>query len=165
MRQMNRPNRMNRWVWLLGAPALIAGCAMADEPTTGQTSDQPLFLSPGMRVSLEGVLDFGSVVFAENPTTLLEAGDIHRYEFQGRAGGVVTVTMTAASCGAPDTFLDLSVLDTPTEFPPGPRTTMRALARVPSMRRSRASSCPRPASTCSWQRARRSSAAATTGSR
>jgi mono/diheme cytochrome c family protein len=105
-------------MWLLGAPALIAGCAVADEPTTGQTSDQPLFLSPGMRVSFEGVLDFGSVVFAENPTALLEAGDIHRYEFQGRAGGVVTVTMTGASCGAPDTFLDLSVLDTPTEFPP-----------------------------------------------
>jgi mono/diheme cytochrome c family protein len=110
--------QMTRWMWFIAAPALIAGCAMANEPTTGQASGELLFLSPGMRVSFEGVLDFGSVVFAENPTTLLEAGDIHRYEFQGRAGGVVTVTMTAASCGAPDTLLDLSVLDTQTEFPP-----------------------------------------------
>jgi mono/diheme cytochrome c family protein len=106
-------------MWFIAAPALIAGCATANEPTTGQTSEQPLFLSPGVRVTLEGVLDFGSVAFAENPTTLLEAGEFHRYEFQGRGGGVVTITMTAASCGAPDTFLDLSVLDTTTEFPLG----------------------------------------------
>jgi hypothetical protein len=61
-----------------------------------------------MRVSLEGVMDFGSVVFAESPTSLLEAGDFHQYEFQGRAGGIVTITMTAASCGAPDTSLNVS---------------------------------------------------------
>jgi len=60
-----------------------------------------------MRVSTEGILDYGTVVFAENPTTLLEAGDFHSYKFDGRAGVVVTIAMTSTSCGAPDTILDL----------------------------------------------------------
>src|SRR6185436_6577210 len=53
------------------------------------------------------ILDYGTVVFAENPTTLLEPGDFHGYEFDGKAGGVVTITMNGASCAAPDTVLDL----------------------------------------------------------
>jgi len=94
-------------MWIAGAPALIAGCAVANEPKTGKTSDEPLTLSAGTRVNIEGILDYGTVVFAENPTTHLEAGDFHGYEFDGKAGGIVTITMTSTSCGAPDTLLDL----------------------------------------------------------
>jgi hypothetical protein len=97
---------MNRWLWLVGASTLIAGCVLDDETTTEKTSTEPLVLS-NVKVNIEGILDYGTVVFAENPTTLLEAGDFHGYEFDGKAGGVVTITMTSATCGAPDTFLDL----------------------------------------------------------
>jgi len=97
----------NRWMWIFGATALIAGCAVEGEPKTGTTSEEPLTLTAGTRVNIEGILDYGTVVFAENPTTLLEPGDFHGYEFDGKAGGVVTITMTGASCGAPDTVLDL----------------------------------------------------------
>jgi len=87
--------------------ALIAGCAATGDPKTSETTDEALSLTVATRVAIEGILDYGTVVFAENPTTLLEAGDFHGYEFDGRAGGVVTITMTASSCGAPDTVLDL----------------------------------------------------------
>ena len=92
---------------MMGAPTLIAGCALSGEPKTGTLTDDPLTLTAGTRVSTEGILDYGTVVFAENPTTLLEVGDFHGYEFNGKQGGVITITMTGSSCGAPDTVLDL----------------------------------------------------------
>jgi cytochrome c peroxidase len=100
---------MNRWLWIAGAPALIAGCAVTSEPSTGKTSAsyEPLVITAGTRISTEGFLEHGSVVFAENPTTLLEASDFHGYEFDGLAGCVVTITMTSPTCGAPDTVLHL----------------------------------------------------------
>jgi cytochrome c peroxidase len=100
--------QMNRCILLVGASTLIAGCAVEDgtELKTGKTSDQPLVLT-NTKVDIEGILDYGTVVFAENPTTLLEAADFHGYEFDGKAGGIVTITMTSTTCGAPDTFLDL----------------------------------------------------------
>jgi mono/diheme cytochrome c family protein len=98
---------VNSWMWIVGASTLIAGCAIDGDVKTGKTSTQPLVLTAGTRINVEGILDYGTVVFAENPTTLLEAGDFHGYEFDGKAGGIVTITMTAPSCGAPDTLLDL----------------------------------------------------------
>jgi len=99
--------QLTRWMGIIGTSTVFAGCTTATEPTTGTTSEQPLTLTAGTRVSTEGILDYGTVVFAENPTSLLEVGDFHGYEFDGKAGGVVTITMTGASCGAPDTVLDL----------------------------------------------------------
>ena len=92
-------------MWLVGASTLIAGCAIDNDLKTGKTSDQPLVLPAS--VSTEGILDYGTVIFQTNPTTLLEANDFHGYEFDGKAGGVVTITMTSFPCGAPDTILDL----------------------------------------------------------
>jgi hypothetical protein len=86
---------------------LIAGCASELPLKTEKTSDQSLVLTTDSKVSNEGLLSYGAVVFAENPTTLLEAGDFHGYEFDGKAGGIVTVTMTSTTCGAPDTTLYL----------------------------------------------------------
>jgi mono/diheme cytochrome c family protein len=60
-----------------------------------------------MNLTNEGVLDFNTVVFAENPTTLLERTDFHGYEFEGLANGVVTITVTGKACGAPDTQVSL----------------------------------------------------------
>jgi mono/diheme cytochrome c family protein len=100
-------NQMKRWMWIAGAPTLIAGCAVANEPKTSKTSDEPLTLTAGVRVATEGILSYGTVVFAENPTTLMEASDFHGYELDGKAGGVITITMNAPSCGNPDTVLDL----------------------------------------------------------
>jgi len=99
--------QMTRWLWIAGAPALIAGCAVGNEFKTGQSSDDLLTLTSGTRVSIEGILDYGTVVFAENPTSLLETGDFHGYEFFAKQGGVVTLTMNAKTCGFPDTVLDL----------------------------------------------------------
>jgi len=99
--------QMTRWLWIAGAPALIAGCAVGNELKTGQTSDDLLTLTAGTRVSIEGILDYGTVVFAENPTSLLETGDFHGYEFFAKKGGVVTLTMNSSTCGFPDTVLDL----------------------------------------------------------
>src|SRR5262249_25039755 len=94
---------------IIGGPTWLAGCAIANDPKVEKTGtqDQPLAITAGTRISTEGILDYGTVVFAENPTTLLEAGDFHGYEFAGKAGGVVTITMTSSQCGAPDTVLDL----------------------------------------------------------
>jgi len=104
--------QLNRWMWIVGAPLLIASCAVGEEPKTGKTgktaSEQPLVLGAGTRVAIEGILEFNTVVFAENPTTLMEANDFHGYEFDGKAGGVVTITMNSAgSCGTLDTLVDL----------------------------------------------------------
>jgi len=98
---------MTKWLWIAGAPALIAGCAVGDQLKTSKASSEPLELTPGLRVSTEGILSFGAVVFAENPTTLMEAGDFHGYELDGKAGGSITITATASSCGNPDTVVDL----------------------------------------------------------
>jgi Di-haem oxidoreductase, putative peroxidase len=96
--------KVNGWMWIAGASTLIAGCAVDGNFKTGE-ADEPLTLPAN--VSTEGILDYGTVVFAENPTTLLEAGDFHGYEFDGKAGGIVTIAMTGSVCGAPDTLLDL----------------------------------------------------------
>jgi cytochrome c551/c552 len=98
-------------MWIAVGPAMIAGCTAGSEPKvskTGRTaSEQPLVLGAGTRVAIEGILDYGTVVFAENPTTLLEVNDFHGYEFDGKAGGIVTITMTAQDCNTLDTVLDL----------------------------------------------------------
>jgi len=99
------------WIWLIGAPALIAGCAVAEEPTTSKTADQPIFNTAGMRVATEAIIDFGTTIFSTNPTTLLEPLDFHKYEFDGHAGGTVTITAQATTCGSPDTVIDLFTAD------------------------------------------------------
>jgi len=98
----------NTWILLLGIPVLIAGCAVGGEPTTGKI-DLPLFSTQVLQSHLagEGIIDFGTTVFATNPTTLLEPLDFHRYEFQAHAGGTVTITATATNCGDPDVVIDL----------------------------------------------------------
>jgi mono/diheme cytochrome c family protein len=99
--------QMNRWMLIIGSPALIAGCAIADDPLTSKTPSEPLVLTAGVRVATEGILSYGAVVFAENPTTLLEANDFHGYELDGKAGGNISITVNGSSCGAPDTVVDL----------------------------------------------------------
>jgi len=98
-----------RWMWILGAP-LVASCVSGGDvdPRTGKAvTTEPLVLSASTPVSIEGILDYGTVVFAENPTTLLESGDFHGFEFDGKAGGVVTITMNSNNCNTTDTILDL----------------------------------------------------------
>jgi len=99
--------QITRWILTAGVPTLIAGCTAADAPRTSKATDEPLQITAGTRISTEGLLSYGAVVFAESTTTLLEAGDFHGYELDGKAGGVVTITLNGASCGAPDTVLDL----------------------------------------------------------
>jgi mono/diheme cytochrome c family protein len=99
--------QMNKWMWIVGSPALIAGCAISDDLLTSKAPTEPLALTAGVRVGVEGILSYGAVAFAENPTTLLESNDFHGYEFDGKAGGNITITMNGSSCGAPDTLLDL----------------------------------------------------------
>jgi Di-haem oxidoreductase, putative peroxidase len=99
-----------KWIWIAGVPTLLASCALeGTDPKTSTTSKiaEPLVLTAGTRLAIEGILEYGSVVFAENPTTLLERADFHGYEFDGRAGGIVTITMNSKRCGAPDTLLAL----------------------------------------------------------
>jgi len=97
----------SRWMWIAGAPALIAGCAVADDPTTSKTAAQPLQITPATRISTEGILPFGGTVFGTNPTTKLEGSDFHGYEFDALAGANITIKMTGSTCGLPDTQLDL----------------------------------------------------------
>ena len=58
-------------------------------------------------VTEEGLLDYGTKVFAENPTTLLEAAESHSYPLNGKAGGIVTINVNGQTCGAPDTMVFL----------------------------------------------------------
>ena len=103
---------MNGWKWIVGASALIAGCATADEPKTATTEDMPIFSTAGMRVATEGILDFGTTVFSTNPTTLMEPLDFHAYEFDGSAGGNVTITaQSSPTCGDPNLVIDLFTAD------------------------------------------------------
>ena len=99
--------RARTWMWLIGIPVLLVGCAPDNALKAKKTSDQHLVLTAGIRMSTEGVLSYGAVVFAENPTTLMEASDFHAYELDGQAGGNITIKMNASSCGVPDTVLDL----------------------------------------------------------
>ena len=103
---------MTRWMWTLGIPTLIAGCATGDEPKLGKT-ELPLFSTEAIQAHLagEGIIDFGTTVFGTNPTTLLEPLDFHRYEFQAHAGGTVTITATSTRCGDPDMVIDLFTED------------------------------------------------------
>ena len=104
--------RITRWMWTLGVPALIAGCATGDEPKLGK-ADLPIFSTESIQAHLagEGIIDFGTTVFGTNPTMLLEPLDFHRYEFQAHAGGTVTITATATKCGDPDVVIDLFTED------------------------------------------------------
>jgi hypothetical protein len=87
---------------------MLSSCALEGvDPTTEKEIQEPLVLSDSMNLTNEGLLDFNTVVFSQNPTTLLERTDFHGYEFEGRAGGVVTITMTGKACGAPDTVVSL----------------------------------------------------------
>jgi hypothetical protein len=103
--------QVKQWLWLVSAPTLIASCALqtgapGEEKTSKEVQD--LVLTVGTRVGVEAVLNFPATVFAENPTSLIEAKDFHGYEFDGLAGGVVTITTrTNGSCGNLDTVLHL----------------------------------------------------------
>jgi mono/diheme cytochrome c family protein len=105
--------QLARWMWILGVPTVFAGCALEEtDPLTSKTGktgkiSQDLKITAGTKINVEAVLDFNTTVFAENPTTLLEQGDFHGYEFDARAGAVVTVTMNADNCARLDTFLTL----------------------------------------------------------
>lgn len=86
--------------------SLVAGCALADSGPSGK-DDNPLTLSPTTHIDEEGVLEYGTMVFDTSPTTLLEPGDFHGYEFHGKAGGVVTISMTAKECEEIDPMVHL----------------------------------------------------------
>jgi mono/diheme cytochrome c family protein len=96
-------------MWIVGAPLIVSCVADGDvDPRTGKEINvEPLVLSAATPVSIEGILDYGTVVFAQNPTTLLEAGDFHGFEFDGKAGGNITITLNSTACQATDTILDL----------------------------------------------------------
>ena len=80
--------------------------APGEEKTGKEVQD--LVLTVGTRVGVEAVLNFPATAFIQNPTTLLEAKDFHGYEFDGQAGGVVTITTrTNGSCGNTDTVIHL----------------------------------------------------------
>src|SRR5689334_19817711 len=88
--------------------ALVAGCAIGG----GDDSiDQGLELS-SIDVIPEGILDFDTKVFSENPSTLLLPHTFHGYEFQGLAGGVATITLTSRSCTLQNLALDLFAPET-----------------------------------------------------
>jgi mono/diheme cytochrome c family protein len=85
---------------------LLASCAIGDDGGGGKL-DEALVLGATTPLAAEGVLEFGTTVFAESPTTLLEAGDLHGYELHGKAGGIVTITMTAQTCSQLDPIVHL----------------------------------------------------------
>jgi hypothetical protein len=87
--------------------ATLASCALGDDTGSSGKADEPLSLSPATHIDDEGVLEYGVMVFDTNPTTLLEPGDFHGYEFHGRAGGIVNVSMTAKQCGQIDPVVHL----------------------------------------------------------
>jgi len=95
-----------RTLWMLLGLSALPSCATVTDPTTAKYDDE-LVLTAATPVANEGLLPFNTAVFAENPTTLLEQGDFHGYEFKGKAGGVVTITMNAKTCGQLDTLLHL----------------------------------------------------------
>ena len=65
---------------------MFAGCALENvDPKTGDTGKiaEPLTLTAAVQPAVEGILEYNTVVVRENPTTLLERGDFHAYEFAG----------------------------------------------------------------------------------
>ena len=90
---------------------MMVVCGVGCEGSRGDAGTPPpgppFFQTAGIRSSIEGILDYGTVVFATNPTTLLEPLDFHKYEFDGHAGGTVAITAQASSCGDPDLVINL----------------------------------------------------------
>jgi di-heme oxidoreductase (putative peroxidase) len=82
----------------------LAACTNAPDVKTEQL---PLRLGPNVHVTSEGLLEFDSAISPDTPTTDLKKGEKQGWEFEGKAGGVVTIAMHGATCGAPDTFLFL----------------------------------------------------------
>jgi len=82
-------------------------------PTVRETTKAKLITAETLaatdlgNITEEGLLDYGTKVFAENPTTLLEAAESHSYPLNGKAGGVVTINVNGQTCGAPDTMVFL----------------------------------------------------------
>jgi hypothetical protein len=95
----------NTKTWLkLGAPVLLVACSGPNETKV----DQHLELTDATPVFEQGKLSFpSSLAFAESPTTQLDANVFHGYTFDGATGGVVTIAMTGATCGSPDTVVNL----------------------------------------------------------
>ncbi len=89
----------------MGSSRIVQGAAGAPPAATA------FFPTAGTRFSIEGILDYGAVVFATNPSTLLEPLAFHRYEFDGHAGGTVTITAQASTCNDPDLVIDLFTAD------------------------------------------------------
>jgi hypothetical protein len=92
--------------FMCGLP-LLASCAIGGDDGGTDKIDDPLTLSAATEVAEEGLLAFNTTVFAENPTTLLERGDFHGYEFKGKAGSHITITMAAKTCNQVDTMVHL----------------------------------------------------------
>lgn len=87
--------------------ATLASCALGDDSASSGKVEAPLTLSAATRIDSEGVLEFGATVFDTSPTTLLEQGDFHGYEFHGKAGGIVTISMTGKQCEVVDPVIHL----------------------------------------------------------
>ena len=76
------------------------GCGVAEEV-------RPELIDPGSRMRLQGRLELPTTVWEDNPRAFLEAGDLHAYTFGGVEGGVVTIRMREAECGALDPSIDV----------------------------------------------------------
>jgi mono/diheme cytochrome c family protein len=103
----------SRGVWIaLGVAACAPGSSskQPDQPVTladDDKSDGVTGAAATGRRSIEGSLDFGTQIPTTAPNTLLNRGDRHLYEFQGLAGGVITIAMHADDCNKLDTLLSL----------------------------------------------------------
>ncbi|HEY5948127.1 MAG TPA: hypothetical protein VIV40_21675, partial [Kofleriaceae bacterium] len=91
--------------WMYCALPALASCAIGNG-SGDDTIEQALVLDT-VHVSAEGVLEFNTKVPAENPTTLLEHGEFHGYEFKGKAGARIQITAGSQNCDLPDLVVRL----------------------------------------------------------
>lgn len=83
---------------------VLTGNPLAFATATGHGLDIDLLAPPTRAVRR---LAFDTTIPASDPGTNLAPGVLHGYDFEGKAGGEVTIKMTGVTCGGPDTFVFL----------------------------------------------------------
>ena len=80
---------------------MVASCALSNDPPKEGATEEALNLA-SIKFTTEGILDYETTVFGENPTTLLEPKDFHGFEFDNTMLHIGSMNMLLHGVDQPD---------------------------------------------------------------